>query len=256
MSWQCQTGFGCHPPPCSALGWEEQVLGFSLPRPAIRQAKGFQQERQQPPPLSSRLFFHSQLGMPGIHRDPPGHPVPKLGIISMRAGRDSMEESRVLAQGDALEQGTSTGDALEQGTSIGDALELGTSTGDASGTTESHCGTTARPRRLRGSREKPRCLPSSPLADVSCFPVPGAAAAPHHSMPSISSSPHPWREDGAGGGGREGINISAGPGKSWGYFGAGIYGLLGIRNESVLGRGDPLIQAEGAQMSKGKWRRL
>lgn len=59
-----------------------------------------------------------------------------------------------------------------------------------------------------------------------------------------------------GGSREERINISAGPGKSWGYFEAGIYGLLGIRNESVLGRGDPLIQAEGAQMSKGKWRRL
>lgn len=52
------------------------------------------------------------------------------------------------------------------------------------------------------------------------------------------------------------MNISGGPGKTWGYFRAGIYGLLGIRDESVLGRENPLIQAEEAQMSKGKWRRV
>lgn len=68
---QSPARFWCFPTPWGVLllytlGWEEQVLlslGFSLPQPAIQQAKGFQPGEQQPPPLSSSLFSSSQLGM-------------------------------------------------------------------------------------------------------------------------------------------------------------------------------------------------
>ena len=245
LSQQGRARCWCYPTPCSSSPWAGKSRSRSpwASSPSHDLDSGKQsassQETQQPPPLSSSVVSCRQgLGCSGIHRDSLRHPMTQLSIIPTGAGNDRRGGSRVRTRG-MLWPGA--------GYQHGGCSELGASC----------CGTTARLRWLCGSREKPRCLSSSsPLADVSCFPAPGAAAAPHWSMPLISSSPHPWRGDGAGGsrGGR--INISAGSGKSWGYFGAGIYGLLGIRNESVLGRGDPLIQAEGAQMSKGKWRRL
>lgn len=160
-------------------------LVFSLPQPAIQQAKGFQPGE---PAASSPGFqpFLPQpawdaLGSTGILPDTP-----------CPSWESSPWEKRVTG----WEQGTNTGDALEQGTSTRDALEQGTSTGDAGDITASHCGTIARLWQLCGSQEKPRCPPVSSLADVSCFPASGAAAAPHQSMPSISSSPHPERGDG------------------------------------------------------------
>lgn len=111
------------------------------------------------------------------------------------------------------------------------------------------------PQQHPQAQRAPSSLPAASAASPPP-PLPAAAAAPHGSMPSIGSSFHPQRGDSMeAGGGREWI-FHEGPAKSWGYFGAWIYGLLGIRDESALRRGDPLIQAEGAQMSKGKWRRL
>lgn len=232
-----------------------------------------------PPDISQPSWASSPVPLGAGSGGQGGSRVPVRGCPGAR--NRGMEDALALHKGssteDALGLGSSTGDALGLSRSTGNALQQGSSTGNALGLNNS-TGDALEQGSSAGRGQRCECIPprehsqaaaaawepgeaeflpsSHPLADVSCFPAPRAAAAPHRSMSSISSSPHPWRGDGVEGSREERINISAGPGKSRGYFESGIYGLLGIRNESVLGRRDPLIQAEGAQMSKGKRRRL